>query len=152
MEMSDFNNFTKTQYSYLTLWESKKPYKNSFGDFKIEYRNNDVEPEFTSDAQNEIVKLINHFEENYNEFLEIVYSQYTLIDDSLFEALADVPEFSLPKGLNAEEIGRYIRNKYLHLDKEEQEFSSRIYLPVIWDPEHGLYLNPIEQGWEIVDI
>ena len=110
MQISDLNNFTKTQYSYLTLWESKRPYKNSFGEFKIEYRNNDVEPEFTSKAGHEVDKLINHFEKNYSEFLDIVFSQYNLIDDSTFEALTNIPDFSLPKGLKAEEIGKYIRH------------------------------------------
>ena len=158
--MIDPNNFTSVKERHTTEWRSIEPYQNSFGKFDIHFSECDGNSNFSLETIKYLSDFVEHLETYLEDLVDIIFLQYSSIDDYYFNERIEIPEdmeggpSSIPlagveKGLKRIDMNSVISRPRLYFQKEDNEYQGYVIMEVPWDESHGLTLCPTEHGWEI---
>ena len=146
--MKTYSNkdFTLSKENGINTLITRDNLKTSFGSFKVSITlwdqkiNNEI---LISELNDLIVYFSNHFE----DVIDIVYKSYQMgYDENINEIMG------FPNNIEKLDVHTIIEEQHLFVESEVGEISKRIYFSIPWDCEHGLYLEPNNTSWEIVDV
>ena len=140
------NDFKLKTENGLTSLKAVQNIETSLGTFivSIDLEDNQV----TNDVLiQELNCLIKHFEDSYDKIIDIVYKSYLDYDPEFIKELLGHSSI-----LEKHEIHKVIEEQYIYIMSECGDIYKRVYFSILWDCEHGLYLEPANESWNLVDV